>query len=136
MEIKPINANVVDLLQLAGVSSLAVAGEAAVARSVAIPLPFGNPSFSLEYQAESGGTVALKLELEQGNEELAEEGTDDDNFVVPEAAAELDNDLADELVHIKSYAPAATAFARVKVTGLTDNDATTVITKLKLVYIK
>lgn len=136
MDIKPINAVVIDLLALAGVENIAVAGEETVGRSVAVPLPAGDPSFSLEYQAESSGTVALKVELEQGNLAPEEEGDEDDNFVVPDGAPEIDNDLGDELVHIKSYLPAATAFARVKITGLTDNDASTVITRLKLVYIK
>jgi len=136
MEIKPTSANVIDLLKLAGVNSLAVAGEAGIARSVAIPLPAGAPSFSLEYQVSSEGSVAVKIELEQGNEPPDTEGEEDSNFVVPDGAAGIDNNLDDELVHIKSYAPSATAFARIKASGLTSNDDSTEITRLRLIFIK
>jgi len=136
MSVIPIAAKVIDILKLGNVSSLAVAGEGAVAYSQSFPLPAGNPNFSFEYKAESSGSVALKLELEQSNQAPTTEGAEDGNFVVPDGAEELDNSLADEVNHIKAYLPAATAFARVKITGLTGNDAETVLSKLKMVYIQ
>lgn len=136
MSIKTFAANVVDILALGGESSIAVAGDGAIAYSEAFSLPEGNPTFSFEYQATSSGSIALKIELEQGNQEPESEGSADDNFVVPDDAAEFNNSLTDELSHIKAYEPAATAFARFKITGLAGNDALTVISKLKASIIK
>lgn len=127
---------VVDVLGLGKVTGIAVSGDSAVAYSQSFPLPSGSPSFSFEYRAKSEGNVAVKCELEQGNQLPGVEGSADANWVVPDGALELDNSLVDEITHIKAYEPAATAFGRLKLSGLTGNDVSTVLDKLKISYIK
>lgn len=132
-------AKVVDLLKLASVASIAVAGEGGVGYSESFAIPLSNggvlPTFSLEYRAASDDAVAVKLEIEQANQEPATEGAVDGNFVVADGAAELDNSLEDENIHIKAFVPAATAFMRIKATGLTGNHASTVLDRLRLTFV-
>jgi hypothetical protein len=97
-----------------------------------------NSIFAVEYKAESGGNVKLKLELEQGNSLPVDEGLQDDNYCVPDDNSEINDELSDELLHIKSFSPATTAYGRIKISGLEDpsgNDASTKITALKISYI-
>lgn len=116
--------------------TLAVAGETTV-YSKSFPLPSGaSPDFSFEFLAASSGAVKLKLELEQANVFPDTEQAADDNYVVPDSALELIDALEDTNVHIKAYPPAATLFARLKVTGLALNDASTVLSRANAVYIK
>ena len=127
-------ARIVDLLKGA---ALAVGGTD-VAYSFTFPNPSGQPAFAFEYQATSSGTVALKLEVESGNTvlETDEEKAAHNDYVVAENAIAFDASLADENTHIKAYAPPATSFTRVKVTGLAGNDASTVLSKLQVAVIK
>lgn len=129
----------IDVLQMTnngvGVASIAVAA-AGTAYSECFPLPEGQPSIGIEYQLTSPGTTNVKLELQQSNVEPGTEGTADTNFVVPNDALELDDACADEVVHIKAYAPAFTRYARVKFTGLAGNDAGTVCSRLRVSYTK
>jgi len=95
-----------------------------------IPVYSNDPSFSFEYKAESDANVALKIEVEQANQPPAIEYTADENWCIPDDALEFNNSLTDELVHIKSYPPAPTRFMRMKITGLTGNDASVKLTRL------
>lgn len=132
---KNFNFKVIDILALGGDSAGgAIAGEGGVFYSESFPV--SDATYNFEYQCTSDGDVAVKLELEQSNEEPETEGAQDDNFVVPDDALELDDSLDDELVHIKAYAPSATKFARVKATGLAGNDASTVLSSLRMTAVK
>lgn len=95
-----------------------------------IPVYNNDPSFSFEYKAESDGNVALKIEIEQGNEAPATDYTADSSWCVPDDVVELNNALTDELLHIKAYPLTPTKFFRMKITGLTGNDASTKLTRL------
>lgn len=127
------NGKLVDILALGGVTQAAV-GTTDVFYSESFPIE--NATYSFEYQLTSGGTAKAKFELEQGNQVPGTEGSADANWTVPEGAVEFDNEVADELSHIRAYAPASALFGRVKVTGLATNDASTVISKLKMAIIK
>lgn len=126
---KASNSRVVDILALGGVSQAAVASEAVFySESFAIE----NATYAFEFQFTSGGTVKAKVELEQGNQVPATEGSSDASWSVPDGALELDNACEDEISHIRAYAPCSAAFGRIKVTGLATNDASTVLSKLKM----
>jgi hypothetical protein len=130
------NVQIVDFLQLAGATSIAVASTGTV-YLFSYPTQKG-ASFAFEYQFASGGAVDVKLELEQGNELLtaAQEALSNANYVVPEDAAVFDAQVADKLVHIKAYAPAATGYVRLKLTGQGSNAATTTITRARMTLVK
>ena len=116
-------------------TSIAIAGEVS-AYSQHFELPRG-ATFAVAYQAASSGTVALKIEMEQSDVLPANTTTpaSDGNYVVPDDALEINDTLADKLVHMVAYAPSSTPFARFKITGNSGNDASTTLTKLKLIYI-
>ena len=130
------NMQLVDFLKLEGVVSKTVAGTAVV-YTYSYPSQKG-VSFAFEYQFASGGAVDVKLELEQGNELLtaAQEGLTNANYVVPEDAATFDAQVNDKLVHIKAYAPAATGYVRLKLTGQGLNAATTTITRARMTLVQ
>jgi len=133
------NNRTIDVLKIAGVSSIAVATEDTAVYSKHFPLPASDssaPFFGIEYQATSAGNVVLKIELEQGNLEPTNDLAADGDYVIPDGAAEINDTVTDELVHIKAYTPAATSFARFKITPDTGNDASTVISKLKVKVIR
>ena len=90
-----------------------------------------NQAHAFQYQAE-GTTVALKLELEQGMELPATAGAVSTKFVVPEDAEDLEASLSDSNMHVKAYPPAATQYARFKITGLGGNGANTKVSTLKV----
>jgi hypothetical protein len=125
------------VLDILGGLSFACGGTGAgsVKYTDSFELPDGEPAISIEYQAGSDGNVALKLELEQSNTAPTANAADGDS-VVPDGAAELNNTLTDKLVHIKAYSPAATKFARFKITGNSGNDASTVLSRLNVTIIK
>jgi hypothetical protein len=130
------NAQIVDFLALAGVASKTVASTGVVYLQ-SYPVEMG-ASYSFEYQFASGGAVDVKLDLEQGNELLAAaaEGAANANYVVPEDAAAFDAQVADKLVHIKAYAPAATGYVRLKLTGQGSNAASTAISRARMVIVR
>ena len=123
------SSRVVDILALGGATSAPVAAEG-VFYSESFPIE--NATYAFEYMFTSSGTVKVKIELEQGNSVPATEGAASALFVVPDGALELDNECADEINHIRAYAPCSAAFGRIKVTGLATNDASTVLSKLKM----
>jgi len=130
------NVQVVDFLKLEGVTSKVVNATGTV-YLYTYPTEKG-VSYAFEYQFSSGGAVDVKLELEQGNEQLtaAQEGASSANYVVPEDAATFDAQVNDKNVHIKAYAPAATGYVRLKLTGQGSNAATTAITRARMTMIK
>jgi hypothetical protein len=130
------NVQIIDFLKLAGVTAITVNATGTV-WTYSYPTQKG-VSFAFEYQFASGGAVDVKLELEQGNELLtaAQEALANANYVVPEDAAVFDAQVADKLVHIKAYAPAATGYVRLKLTGQGSNAATTTITRARMTLVK
>jgi hypothetical protein len=130
------NVQIVDFLKLQGVASVAVASTGS-AWLFSYPTQKG-VSYAFEYQMGSGGAVDVKVELEQGNELLtsAQEALTSANYVVPEDAAAFDAGVTDKNVHIKAYAPAATGYLRLKVTGQGSNAATTVITRARMTLVQ
>lgn len=130
------NVQIVDFLKLEGVTSKTVNGTGTV-YLFSYPTQKG-VSYAFEYQFSSGGAVDVKLELEQGNELLtaAQEGSSNANYVVPEDAATFDAQVNDKLVHVKAYAPAATGYVRLKLTGQGSNAATTAITRARMTLVQ
>lgn len=125
------------LRQAQHAETLAVASQAVVyTNHFSMPLHQENPTFSFEYKATSGGNVALKFELEQSNYAPATAGAADDWWCKPDDCLEFNDNLTDELLHIKAYPPAPTLFGRFKITGLALNDASTVISHLVLTSVR
>ena len=127
---------VVDILALGGVTEIAVGGTD-VAYSKAFELK-NEKYFGSKLQFTSSGDVNVKVELEQSFDAPATEGVADDNFVIPDNKADspVAEAITDELVHISNYQPNPTPYARYKFTGLLGNDASTVVSTLKLYEVK
>ena len=126
------NCQIVDFLKLEGVTTKAVASTG-VAYTVTYPTEKG-VSYAFEYQFDSGTTVDVKVDLEQGND-LITTIIANAGYVVPEDAATFDAQVNDKLVHIKAYAPAATGYVRLRFTGQGSNGATTVVTKARMTMV-
>lgn len=92
-------------------------------------------TYGIEYQFTSSGSVNCKVEVEQGNTAPATEGAADSNFAVPESTIPLAIAVTDELVHIKAYSPVVTRFLRLKITGLTGNHTSTVLSRATIASI-
>jgi len=123
-----------DILEMGGVTSIAVASQAVVwSESFGMPR---NSTFGIEYKCTST-TPKVMIEMEQGSSQLsgAGEGKIDSSYVVPDDAGEIDDSLEDELLHSIAYAPVAIAYGRFKITGLSGNDADSVIDTLKVSYV-
>jgi len=127
------NCQIVDFLKLMSVTEIAVGGTA-TAYTLPYPTQQG-ASYAFEYQTSSGGTVTLAVSLEQGNVDTVT-AVANAAYVVPEDAAAFDAVLNDTNNHIKAYAPAATAFVRLKFVGSGSNAATTKIIKAKMTMIR
>lgn len=85
-------------------------------------------SFSLWLKA-AGTTVRLDIFLEQSFQLPTTEGSSDANWVVPEGASPLFNDLVDTNAHIiTSIAPAVLPFGRLKIVPNVGNGANTTLT--------
>ena len=126
-------AQVIDLLKMANVTEIAVAGIATI-YSQAVGLP-RNTTFCFTVKADSGGVVEFKVEFESSNELPTTEEASDTNYVVPDGKADVITAQVDKLVHRHPYAPATTKFGRFKITGTGLNDASTVIDRLQISYI-
>lgn len=134
----PKSAKILDLLAMSDeADGVLISGVGSIFYSKSFPLPDELPAFTFEFLAETTSVMALKAELEQGNTELtaAEEKLAHSDYVVPENASEIIASIANTNVRIAPFLPAATAFARVKVTGLATNDGTT-LTRLRMAMIK
>ena len=75
--------------------------------------------FGVAFQASSGGTIALKVQIENS--------VDGTNFVVPDDVSDVVSELADSTLHVKRLSVARTPYIRFKITGNTGNAATTKI---------
>lgn len=111
-----------DVVLADGSTSIAVASTATV-YTKAFKLAYAE-YFSLFYKATSDGTVNAKLEIEECWELPSTEGSQDDDFVVPEGMSIIDT-VTDETQHCKSLSPIVAEYARLKITGLAGNDAST-----------
>lgn len=108
-----------------GVAAIAIAGEVTV-YTKAFKLAFGE-YFSLFYKLASEGTVNVRVELEQCWTFPSTEGSQDNNYVEPEGMSDIDT-VTDETQHCKSISPIPSEYGRLKLTGLSGNDASTVLT--------
>lgn len=107
-------------------SSVAISGTTALARSNAVELPVGSADFALEYKfGPVGGTVEVKMEIEQSNDGVNYTVPDDFSGALVSAANDTDR-------HIIAFSPRPTRFARILFTALTDNGVTTTIDVLNL----
>jgi hypothetical protein len=124
---------------LGGAASAAVAGTG-VFYSESFPIPAGDPACVFDFKFTSAGSVKCKVELEQSHVEPATEGSADANFIVPttEAGATkvIAADITDEVLHSIAYAPVGKNFARVKITGVGANDASTVVDVLRMNFLR
>ena len=84
--------------------------------------------FGCELKFSTDTDVNVKVELEQGNERPAVQGSYSANYVV---AADTIATITDENVHLCPVAPVVAIYGRLKITGLYDasvsNSATTVL---------
>lgn len=81
-----------------------------------------NSTFGWEVQFSSSGTVAVTVVLEQS--------MDGTTWVTPDnKTTELFPSVADTSVHQTSYAPNATPYGRLKLTGTGSNDASTALVR-------
>ena len=128
-----------DILGLGGVATAAVNGTG-VFYSHCFPIPDGDPACVFDFKFTSAGSVKCKLELEQSHVEPATEGSADANFIVPAVEAGtakvIAADITDEVAHSIAYAPVGKSFARVKITGVSGNDASTVIDTLRMNFLR
>jgi len=130
---------------------LAFGGQNNLARAIAVPLADGTTAvysnsfplrrgltYSFEVKLGGTGTKAVKVELEQANVRPATEGSADNAWVIPDnkTGTPVFSSIADTNTHIVAYAPDATAFGRLKVTGLAGNDASTVFSVARAYGIK
>ncbi len=75
--------------------------------------------FALAYQASSGGTIDLKIELEESH--------DDVSFAEPPSLYDIETSLEDSDYHCKTLKPIALPYIRMKITGGATNAASTTI---------
>ena len=101
-------------------------GSTGVYYSRAIPLAYGK-YFAISYKAKSDATVTLKIEFEQSWVKPATEGSQDDNWVEPESASDINAALADEDWHHESISPVAMPFIRFKITASGSNHLSTTL---------
>ena len=120
----------VDLLAAASVASIAVA-TTGVAYSQSFYAP-KNKSFGLEYQFTSSGVTGVTIELEHSNSLPGTEASSDTNFVIGDSVSDIATAVADELVHFVAVSPVVCSYIRFKFTGVGANDASTVVSRLKL----
>ena len=92
-------------------------------------------SFKLNYgqsvgvwsKAASSGTVALKIQIEQSAVAPTTEGSADANYVIGNGVADVDSNLANTTAVVKTISPVPMMYARLKIIGLSGNDATTTL---------
>ena len=89
--------------------------------------------FGVEVQFSSDTDVAVKVELEQSNYKESVPNVADPNFVV---AIDSLKSITDENVHLLAVAPIVAVYARLKLTGLPANSATTILTRANWVEVE
>lgn len=128
-------ARVIDLLQLGQVTSIAVASTG-VAYGKSFPI-FRGCTYSFDVQFDSSGTVGVTVELEQSDVRPDTEGAVDTKYVVPDnKTVPMFSAIANKLRHNVAYTPNATAFARLRYTGVGSNHSSTTATMSKVTTIK
>lgn len=132
--------NMINVLQLAGVSSIAVGGTNVV-YSRSFPLN-RNVTYSWDVKLASPGVINVKVEFEQGWARPTTEGSaDSTHFCVPDnkTSTPMFSAITDANLHNTSYSPNATPYGRFKFTGLnsgTTNDAGTTVTVAQVHQLK
>ena len=117
----------INLLTLAGASSIAVASTG-VAYSHAFQPP-KNGALSLELQFASDAAVDVKVDIEHGGSKPGTEAASDTNFVVGDSVDPIAAGIVDELVHFIAASPIVTPWMRFKFTGQGSNAASTTVTR-------
>lgn len=84
-------------------------------------------TYGWELQFTSVGAVNVMVELEQGNQRPATEGSSDSAWAIPDnkTASPMFAAITDTNAHFVAYSPDATAFGRLKFTGISGNNAAT-----------
>lgn len=133
-----------DILNFGGINNKAT-GVIAVASSDNVTVVYSNSFplrrgviFGWEVKLGGTGTKAVKIELEQGNIRPVTEGLSDSAWVVPDnkTGNPMFVDVTDTNTHHAAYAPNPSAFGRLKITGLTGNDASTTLAVARQYAIK
>ncbi len=113
------------VMNLLDVPTIAIASTAVV-YSKSIEL-FGSRNFGWQFTATSDGATNLKVEIEQGIVRPTTEGSaDTTNYATPENYSTVIT-ITDEDLHLVDYGLATFRFVRLKITGLSGNDATTTL---------
>jgi len=84
-------------------------------------------TFGLFYKLAGAGPD-VKIELEQGPEKPATEGSSSATWVVAEGASNIETSLTNTTQHHQDIAPTTGKWGRLKITGAAGNGADTVLT--------
>lgn len=114
-----------DILSSDGATENIAVGTSATVYTKAFKLAYAE-YFALFYKATSDGTVNVKIEIEQCWRLPTTEGSADTSYVEPEGMSDIDT-VTDETQHCKSISPIPSPYARLKLTGASDNDASTTL---------
>jgi len=126
------NTVVIDIQKLNG-GSIDVSGTSGSVYTQSFPLP-RNATFCFKLKAVSAGAVKLVIELEQSNvRPTTEKAVDATNWAVPDSSSEIIADLTDTNTHFVAFSPAATNFARLKITKVATNAATDMVADLSYI---
>ncbi len=123
--------NEIDILAIAGVTELAVAGVGSVwSKSFDMPI---KRSMSLEAKIEGSGAVDVEafIEVSSVDLETAEESLTNANYVVAQGDTAT-IDAAATGVFVGAFAPAVNKKCRIKFVGAGANHASTKVTRLKI----
>lgn len=99
-------------------------------------------TFGWEVALTSSGTVAVTIELEQGNQPPTTEGAADGSWAIPVDRLTTNGMfpsgtiVAAATTYITGYQPDATILGRLKITGTGSNDASTVLSLARCYQIK
>jgi hypothetical protein len=122
--------HVVDLLNVGGVSSIAVPGTSGSTFSNSFPMQYASPySLAIKSSATSKFTVTWENSLARPSTEGT---TDTATFALDGTTPTLT--ISDTSLHIFTFTPTNSPFARLKFTGLSGNSNSNTITVLKLYY--
>ncbi len=104
------------------VLAIPVSGASGIVYSRSFKLAYGK-YFAVSYKSTSLGVVNMKIEFEQSWVRPAAEGSQDNNWVEPESAADVIANLTDTKWHHESISPVAMPFMRFKITKASGNRA-------------
>jgi len=133
----------IDVIQLGthidGIGAIVV-NATAVARSVSFLMP-RDAVFGVRLKFSSGGSVDVKVELEQGSVRLDDRAADTTKYAVAENSSGttqglIRSGITDELSHTIQFAPVYSPFARILLTGQGANAADTQLDEFELIYVK